>query len=145
MWWKLLDDVPYYCVFAFAVFWLRTCFDSLVSFEYFLLLRDLQWFQYLVLKFLLLHQCLFLSACCQWLLHLLCRGRCFVGNCLAFYGVSAVTWPGAVCVRWLFLTVVSLQYFIVVPFDGIHIFAAATLEQCVGWIVCVVCCWAESA
>ena len=76
-----------------------------------------------------------LSACCQWLLRLLCGGRCFVGNCLSqsLYGVSAVTWPGAVCVIWLFLTVVSLQYFIVAPFDeGFYIFAAAVADSNTG-------------
>ena len=44
----------------------------------------------------------------------------------ALLGVSAVTWSAVVRVVWLFLAVVSLQYFDVVPFnEGFHIFAAA--------------------
>ena len=63
---------------------------------------------------------------------------CFVEDAalqaIAFYwalhGVSAVTWVGAVCVRWVVLAVMSLQYFVVVPFDvGFHIFTAAVADS----------------
>ena len=37
---------------------------------------------------------------------------------------------GAVCVRWVVLAVMSLQYFVVVPFDvGFHIFTAAVADS----------------
>ena len=37
---------------------------------------------------------------------------------------------GAVCVRWDVLAVMSLQYFVVVPFDaGFHIFTAGVADS----------------
>ena len=108
----------------------QTCLDSSVSFLYFLLLRDLQWFRYLVLKLPPVTP-MYVLVC---LLSVVVTLASYALQAIAFYwalhGVSAVTWVGAVCVRWVVLAVMSLQYFVVVPFDvGFHIFTAAVADS----------------